>query len=182
MTEQILSKVSPAGEKIAQHLSSELATLVVGRAAPALLDAITVEQYGSPMPLKSVAQINVEDAQSLVVSPWDKQMLSPVEKAIQSANLGFSVVNNGESVRVILPPPSQERREQMKKIVASKGEEAKISLRNLRHESMESLKKLQGLPKDEISRAESSLEKEIQKISSQLEQLAKQKEAEIAQM
>jgi ribosome recycling factor len=182
MIDRIIAKVAPAGDKIAKHLTAELATLVVGRAAPALLDGITVEQYGAQLPVKSAAQVNVEDAQSLVVSPWDKQMLGPIEKAIQSANLGFSVVNNGESVRVILPPPSQERRDQMLKVVASKTEQAKISLRNLRHESLEELKKVQGVSKDEISRGEDTLQKEIVRVTAELDRIAQQKEDEISKI
>jgi len=136
--------------KALEHLEHELARLRAGRSNPALLDGITVDYYGVNSPLTQVSNINTPDAKTILIQPWEKQMLGPIEKAIMAANLGLMPVNNGEVIRINIPPLTEERRHQLVKQVRNEGETAKISIRNARKWANDELKQLlkNGLPED----------------------------------
>jgi ribosome recycling factor len=137
-------------EKALDHLEHELARLRAGRSNPALLDGITVDYYGVNSPLSQVSNINTPDAKTITVQPWEKNMLGIIEKAIMAANIGLTPVNNGELIRLNVPPLTEERRHQLVKQVRNEGETAKISIRNARKFANDELKLLlkDGLPED----------------------------------
>ena len=116
-------------EKTIAHLEVELAKIRAGKANPAMLDNVMVDYYGSKAPLGTVASVNTQDSRTILVQPWEKSMLTPIEKAIQAANLGFNPQNDGVLIRIIVPPLTEERRKDLVKTSKSVGEDAKISLR-----------------------------------------------------
>ncbi|MGV6851310.1 MAG: ribosome recycling factor [bacterium] len=145
-------------------LSNELTHIRTGRANPALLDGIEVDYYGSSTPLTQVANINVADARTLAVTPWEKNMVGAVEKAIIDSNLGLNPNSAGMTIRIPLPPLTEERRKDLTRLVAQEGENAKIALRNIRRDANSQLKEL--LKEKEITEDdERKAETEIQKIT-----------------
>jgi ribosome recycling factor len=149
-TELIMEEARERMEKALEHLEHELARLRAGRATPALLDGITVDYYGVNSPLAQVSNINTPDPKTIMIQPWEKTMLGVIEKAILAANIGLIPVNNGEVLRINIPPLTEERRHQLVKQVRNEGETAKISLRNSRKWANDELKRLlkEGLPED----------------------------------
>lgn len=150
-------------DKAIQHLEIELAKIRAGKANPAMLDNVLVDYYGTKVPISQTASINTLDARTLVIQPWEKNMLTPIEKAIQMANLGFNPQNDGTVIRISIPPLTEERRKELVKLSKQVVEEAKIGVRNARKEAMETIKKMQkeGLPEDEAK----ALEQKVQKLT-----------------
>jgi len=148
--ELIIEETRDRMEKALEHLEHELARLRAGRANPALLDGITVDYYGVNSPLSQVSNINTPDPKTLMIQPWEKTMLGTIEKAIMAANIGLVPVNNGEVIRINIPPLTEERRHQLIKQVHNEGETARISVRNARKWANDELKQLlkDGLPED----------------------------------
>jgi ribosome recycling factor len=148
--ELIMEEARERMDKALEHLEHELARLRAGRATPALLDGITVDYYGVNSPLSQVSNINTPDPRSILIQPWEKNMLGTIEKAIMAANIGLTPVNNGEVIRINVPPLTEERRHQLVKQVRNEGETAKISVRNSRKWANDELKRLlkEGLPED----------------------------------
>jgi ribosome recycling factor len=148
--ELILEETTDRMQKALEHLEHELARLRAGRANPALLDGITVDYYGVNSPLPQVSNVNTPDAKTITIQPWEKNMLNVIEKAILAANIGLTPVNNGELIRINIPPLTEERRHQIIKQVRNEGEIAKISIRNARKWANDELKSLlkEGLPED----------------------------------
>lgn len=146
----ILEETRERMEKALEHLEHELARLRAGRATPVLLDGIVVDYYGVNSPLSQVSNINTPDHKTILIQPWEKNMLNVIEKAIMAANIGLTPVNNGEIIRINIPPLTEERRHQLVKQVRNEGETAKISLRNARKWANDELKRLlkEGLPED----------------------------------
>jgi len=136
--------------KALEHLEHELVRLRAGRSNPALLDGITVDYYGVISPLTQVSNINTPDPKTILIQPWEKNMLWTIEKAIMAANIGLTPVNNGEVIRMNIPPLTEERRHQLVKQVRNEGETARISIRNARKWANDELKQLlkDGLPED----------------------------------
>jgi ribosome recycling factor len=148
--ELIIEESTDRMEKALEHLEHELARLRAGRSNPALLDGVTVDYYGVNSPLSQVSNINTPDPKTILVQPWEKNMLNVIEKAIMAANIGLTPVNNGEVIRINIPPLTEERRHQLVKQVRNEGETAKISIRNARKWANDELKQLlkDGLPED----------------------------------
>lgn len=148
--ELIIEEAKDRMVKAVEHLEHELARLRAGRANPALLDGITVDYYGVNSPLSQVSNINTPDPKTILIQPWEKNMLGTIEKAIMAANIGLTPMNNGEVIRISIPPLTEERRHQLVKQVRNEGETAKISLRNARKWANDELKRLlkEGLPED----------------------------------
>ena len=148
--ELIIEEVRDRMGKALEHLEHELARLRAGRATPALLDGVTVDYYGVNSPLSQVSNINTPDAKSILIQPWEKNMLGTIEKAILAANIGLTPMNTGEVIRINVPPLTEERRHQLVKQVRNEGETAKISIRNARKWANDELKQLlkDGLPED----------------------------------
>jgi len=148
--ELIMEEARERMEKALDHLEHELARLRAGRSSPALLDGVTVDYYGVNSPLSQVSNINTPDPKTILIQPWEKNMLGTIEKAIMAANLGLTPVNNGEVIRINVPPLTEERRHQLVKQVRNESETAKISIRNSRKWANDELKRLlkEGLPED----------------------------------
>ncbi len=150
-------------EKAINHLEDELAHIRAGKATPSILDGITVEYYGAVTPLSQMSNIGTPDAKTLIIQPWDKSVIDSIEKAILYANIGLTPMNNGEIIRLNIPPLTEERRRVLVKQVKNMGEITKVSIRNARRDANEELKKLlkNGLAEDvEIESVE-----EIQKLT-----------------
>ncbi len=143
--------------KAIDHFESEITKIRAGKASPDVLDGILVEYYGNPTPLNQVANVSVADARTLTVQPWEKAMVQPIEKAIMAANIGITPQNDGQLIRLFLPPLTEERRRELVKRVHAEGEHGKVAVRNLRRELMDQIKKLQkeGLSEDAAKDAES---------------------------
>jgi len=168
-------------EKAITHLSNELIKLRAGKANPNMLDGIHIDYYGTSTPLAQVANINTPDARSIVIQPWEKKIIGEIEKAILGANIGVTPMNNGEIVRLNLPPLTEERRKGLVKSVRHEGENAKVSIRTARRECIEEFKKMQknGLPEDAAKTAEEKAEKLTEAYSKKVDELLAKKEAEI---
>lgn len=169
-------------KEIQEWLSKELSAIHTGRASVALLDGIRVSAYGSMMPIHQLANIGVEDARTLRISPWDNSVSGAIEKAIQDANLGVSVGSDGKGIRVSFPDLTTESRERYVKIVGKKLEEARISLRGVREEvwsDIQAQEKEGAMSEDDKFRAKEEMEKYIKEGNEQLDMLAKKKEADI---
>ena len=168
-------------EKALKHLSGELVKLRAGKANPSMLDGIMVDYYGTPTPLQQVASVNTPDARSIVIQPWEKKVIAAIEKAIFAANIGLTPSNNGEVVRLNIPPLTEDRRKGLVKQVKSEGENAKISIRNARRDAIEEFKKMEknGLPEDMRKDAEENMQKLTDKYYKKVEEILAKKEAEI---
>ncbi|HEY4789001.1 MAG TPA: ribosome recycling factor [Bacteroidales bacterium] len=168
-------------EKAVNHLASELVKMRAGKASPQMLDGIHVDYYGTSTPLAQVANINTPDAKSIVIQPWEKKIIGEIEKAILAANIGVTPMNNGDVVRLNLPPLTEERRKQLVKTVRHEGENAKVSIRNARREVIEELKRLQkeGLPEDSEKNATEKVEKMTENYYKKVDDILGKKENEI---
>ncbi len=147
------------------HLEKELQKIRAGKASPQMLDGVKVDYYGTMTAIDKVSNISSPDPRQIIVHPWEKNMLAPLEKAIMAANLGFNPQNNGEILRINVPPLTEERRRNLVKQAKTEAESARIGIRNIRRNAMETSKKLKkdGIPEDEIEK----LEAEIQKLTDQ---------------
>lgn len=163
------------------HLENELKALRAGKASPAIFDSVRVDYYGSPTPLSQVASITVPDARTMLIQPWEKSLIKAIEKAIIDANLGFTPQNNGEHIRINIPPLTEETRKDLVKKAKAAGETAKISIRNARRDGIEVLKKLQkdGMPEDLQKDTEANIQKEVDKFNKGIDELLVAKEKEI---
>lgn len=170
-----------AMQKALNHAKGEMAKIRAGKANPVLLEGIMVEYYGTPTPLNQVASVNTPDARSFLIKPWEKNIIPDVEKAIINSNLGLNPQNDGENIRINLPPLTEDRRIQLVKQAKNDGEQGKISLRSVRKEMNDELKKLQkdGAPEDLVKDAEGEVQKLTDKYSALIDEALKHKEEEI---
>ncbi|MDR0415110.1 MAG: ribosome recycling factor [Prevotellaceae bacterium] len=168
-------------EKSIEHLEAQLLVLRAGKANVHVLDSITVDYYGAPTPLAQVASVTVPDARTILVQPWEKKLLPVIEKAILVANIGFTPQNNGEQIRINVPPLTEERRKDLVKQVKNEGEQARMSLRSARHETIEAIRKLKkdGLSEDLAKDAEAEMQKIIDSYVKKVDEALSRKEAEI---
>lgn len=164
-----------------QHLADELTKVRAGKASPIMLDGIMVDYYGNPTPLKSVANIGTSDSRTLTIQPWEKPMLAVIERAIFEANLGLTPMNDGETIRIAVPPLTEDRRKSLVKQCKSLGEDAKIAIRNQRHKMMDFVKKevKNGYPEDEGKKREAEIEALVKENYTKIEGLVDNKEKEI---
>ncbi|MBT8141444.1 MAG: ribosome recycling factor [Deltaproteobacteria bacterium] len=182
MLDEIKSDASQRMQKSIESLKQQLKKMRTGRANTSLLDHLKVDYYGSEMPLNQVANISVEDARTLMVSPWEKAMVPVVEKAIMNADLGLNPATAGTVIRVPLPPLTEERRRDMIKLVKNEGENAKIAVRNIRRDALSDSKEL--LKEKEISEDDDRrMQDQVQKITDDcvknIDELIKSKETEL---
>lgn len=167
--------------KTVQHLETELSRIRAGRANIHILDGIAVDYYGSLTPLNQVSNISTPDARTIAIQPWEKSMIEVIEKAIMAANIGLNPANNGEIIRLNIPPLTEERRKDLVKQVRHEGENAKVSIRNTRREANEELKKMQkdGLPEDLAKKAETDVQKMTDDYSGKADKVVELKEKDI---
>jgi ribosome recycling factor len=175
-----MDAVSTMGKAIA-HLETELAKIRAGKANPNMLDGIVAEYYGSPTPLAQIANISVLDARTISVQPWEKNMLQPIERAIIASNIGINPQNDGNFIRLFLPPLTEERRKELVKRCMGEGENGKVSIRNIRRDAIEQIKKLQkeGLSEDTAKDAEAAIQELTNKHIALVEKHLEFKEKEI---
>jgi ribosome recycling factor len=164
-------------KKTISVMEEEFSTIRVGRANPRVLDRLTVNYYGSDVPLSQVGNITVPEARLLQIAPWESNMLKEIEKAIQSSDLGINPTNDGKVIRLVFPELTEERRKQLTKDIKKKGEEAKVAIRNIRRDAMDAFSK--GQKKSDITEDDLKLlEKETQKLTDKYtEELDKKVEA-----
>lgn len=178
------SKLKAQVQETEEWLQRELAGVRTGRATPALLDSVRVDAYGAKSPVAQVASVTVEDARTIRIAPWDKTLAKSLEKAINDADLGISVVVDDAGIRVVFPELTAERRTLLSKLAGEKTEQAKVTLRGHRVEAIkgiEAAEKEGGMGKDEVQRLKDEVQKQIDAASATLEGMAKKKQEEIAQ-
>lgn len=158
--EMLLDDTEGQMRKAISHLESELTKIRAGKASPAMVEGVVVEYYGSTVPLSQVANINILDARTISIQPWEKKMLGTIEKAILQANIGITPQNDGNQIRLFLPPLTEERRRELFKKASAEGENSKIAIRNIRRDAIEYVKKMQkdGLSEDVAKDAESNIQ------------------------
>ena len=167
------------------YLKEEFGNIRVGRANPQILNKIMVEYYGVPSPLNQVASISVPEARQLVIAPWDRSLLSPIEKAIQKAEIGINPMNDGTSIRLIFPELTQDRRKEIAKDVSKLGEDVKVSIRNIRRDAMDEVKKEQKesvLSEDEARGVEEKIQKLTDKYVDMVTKEVANKEKEVMEV
>lgn len=176
--------LDPAEEKMelaVAYLDEALAHIRAGKANPKILDGIRVDYYGSQAPISNVANISVPDARTIVITPWEKSMFREIEKAIINSDLGITPENNGEVIRIAIPPLTEERRKQLVKQSKAEAEQAKVSVRNARRDAIEGLKKAvkQGMSEDVQKDAEGDVQKLHDKYLKKIDEIFAAKEKEI---
>ena len=184
MNEEVKMYMDEAKEQMQNalvHLENELAKIRAGKANPKILNDVLVDYYGSPTPLSQVANITAPDPRTIAVQPWEKNMLGPIQKAIMNANLGFNPDNNGEVVRINVPPLTAERRKELVKQSKGVGETAKVSIRNARRDAIDEFKKMvkSGLPEDEAKDAEDEVQKITDGYNKNIDEILTAKEKDI---
>ena len=176
------SEYSKKMDKTFAHLAEEFDAVRAGRANPKVLDRISVEYYGQETPLNGVASISVADARTLVVQPWDAQLLKDIQKAIQSSDLGINPQNDGRVIRLIFPQLTEERRKELTKQVKKYAEDAKVAMRNIRRDGMDYVKKLKKnseITEDDQKKAEKDLQDLLDKFIKKVDDTLALKEKEL---
>ncbi len=177
----ILDDSTTSMKKAIEHFEIELGKIRAGKASANMLDGIVVNYYGSPTPIGQVGNLSVMDARTLTIQPWEKNMLQPIERAIIAANIGINPQNDGNIIRLFLPPLTEERRKELVKKSNAEGEHAKIAVRNIRREAIEHIKKMQkeGLSEDAAKDAESDMQEITNSYISLVDKHLEAKEKEI---
>src|SRR5215212_9315614 len=168
-------------KKAIAHLEAELTKIRAGKANPQMLDGIMVDYYGSPTPLNQIGNVTVTDARTISIQPWEKNMLQPIERAIINSNIGINPQNDGNLIRLFLPPLTEERRRELVKRAQGEGEHSKVAIRNIRREAIESIKKAQknGLSEDAAKDAEADVQQITDKYISLVDRHLASKEKDI---
>lgn len=168
-------------KKAISHLEAELVKIRAGKANPQMLDGISVDYYGSPMPIGQVGNITVLDARTLSIQPWERNMLQPIERAIINSNIGINPQNDGNTIRLFLPPLTEERRKELVKRCQQEGEHSRVAIRNIRRDAIENIKKAQknGLSEDAAKDAEADMQDLTNRFISLVDKHLASKEKEI---
>jgi ribosome recycling factor len=169
-------------QKSIQHLEHELKSIRAGKASPQMLSTVTVDYYGTQTPLSQVANVGVQDARTLTIQPWEKNLLSVIEKAIMEANIGFNPMNNGEKIIINVPPLTEERRKELVKKAKDEAEIARVSIRNIRKEANNDIKKMEKdkeISEDESKMAHDKIQELTDKYIKEVEKHFEKKEKDI---
>ena len=183
--EIILSDTDERMTKSIDALKRELSTLRTGRATPSLLDNINVDYYGTSTPLNQLASVSSPDAQAIIIQPWDKGSIQDIEKSLSTSDLGFNPSNDGNQITVPIPPLTQERRFEMVRLLKKKIEDGKVSVRNVRRDSVERLRKLEkdkSISQDDSRRGQDQIQKSTDSYTKLIDDISKAKEDEITQV
>ena len=183
--EQVLDDIDGRMDRTLEAFRRDLAQLRTGRATPSLIEDLSVDYYGSATPLKQIASISAPDARAIMVQPWDKGAMREIEKSLQRSEMGFNPSNDGNVITVPIPPLTNERRQEMVKLLKRKAEDGKVSLRNVRRDGLETLRKMEkdkSLSQDENRRAQEQLQKVTDGHTKQIDETTSAKEAEILQV
>jgi ribosome recycling factor len=189
MTQTALDDILKTAEhkmsRAVEVLTNDLQSVRTGRASPTLLDRIHVDYYGSPTPLNGVANISAPDPHMVLVQPWDRSMLGPIEKAIQKSDLGINPTNDGQVLRLVLPQLTEERRKDLVKQVHHRAEEARVAVRNCRRDAIEHVKRAEkdgGVSAEEQHRAQDRLQKLTDQFIQRIEEVSRKKETEVMEV
>jgi ribosome recycling factor len=185
MINDVKSGAETRMKKSLDALKNELSKLRTGRAHTGLMEHITVDYYGSPVPLSQVAQIAVEDARTLTVTPWDRTMVQPIEKAIMTSDLGLNPATSGTVIRVPMPAFTEQRRKEMIKVVHKEGEAAKVAVRNIRRDSngeLKNLLKAKTISEDDVRGAEETIQKLTDKYIAEIDKVVEAKEKDMMEI
>jgi len=185
MSLQIHHELEEKMQKTIRVFKEDLHSIRAGRANPALLDRIVVEYYGTPTPLKQISSISAPEPRLLVIQPYDRSAIQPIEKAITQSDIGINPSNDGKMIRLAIPQLTEERRKELIKIVKKNGEEAKVALRNERRDANDKLKKMQKnseLTEDELKKAEDEVQKYTNKYIEIIDELMAKKEQEMLEV
>ena len=166
-------------------LAKDYAAIRAGRANPAVLDKVTVDYYGAPTPINQMAAVSVTEARTLTIQPWDRSTLKEIEKAINASDIGINPQNDGSVIRLMFPPLTEERRKELSKDISKQGEEAKVSVRNIRREAMDKLKAMKKageLTEDDLKAAEKDTQDLTDKYCKQVDEMVARKTKEIMEI
>jgi ribosome recycling factor len=172
-------------DQAVSHLKDDLASIRTGRATPAVLTRVTVEYYGTPVPLNQLASVNVPEPRSLQIQPFDKNAIGAIEKAIQTSDLGITPSNDGNVIRLAFPPLTEERRKELVKQVHHRAEEGRVAVRNVRRHSKDEMEKLEhagDISEDDLMRAEKDLQKLTDRFVAEIDQIQGHKEQELMEV
>lgn len=179
MTDERLVLFEEKMQKSIASLQSELGTIRAGRANPHVLDRIKVDYYGMPSDIQQVANVNVPEARMITIQPWEAKMVKEIEKAILASDLGITPTNDGKVIRLVFPQLTEERRKELAKDVKKKGEGAKVAIRNIRRDAVDSVKKLKDISEDIISELEDDIQKMTDKYVKQVDSIIEDKTKEV---
>lgn len=179
--ESLIKSTEDNMKKAIMHLEAELIKIRAGKATPQMLDGLFVEYYGNPTPISQVANISVIDARTVTIQPWEKNMLAPIERSIMAGNIGVTPQNDGAIIKLFLPPLTEERRKEFVKKVMAEGEHAKVAIRNIRRDAMDTIKKMQkeGMSEDEAKELENRVQQITDKKIAESEHHCNVKEKEL---
>ncbi len=185
MIKEVISDAEEKMKKAIEVLRQDYATLRAGRATPALLEKVQVDYYGVPTPINQLANISVPEPRSLVIQPWDKSVLAAVEKAILKSDLGLTPNNDGTNIRLIIPQLTQERRNEMVKVVKKKAEDARVAVRNIRRDANDHLKDLEKkheISEDDFKRSQEEVQKLTDRSIKEVDKVLENKEQEVMEV
>lgn len=179
--EMYLQEAVDSMEKAIKHTNIELSKIRAGKASPAMLEGIRVDYYGSSTPLTQVASVNTSDARTIVIKPFEKSLLAEIEKVIRNSELRLNPMNDGEIVRIVIPPLTEERRRDLVRQAKSECEQGKVAIRNVRKEINEALRKLmkEGVSEDDVKKAETKVQTLTDNFVKKIEEIFVAKEADI---
>ena len=185
MVEETLEELRSAIGKAHEALKREMAKIRTGRAHPSLLDSLRVDAYGSPTPISQLATVNVPEARMITIKPWDKSQIKAIEKAIVQSPLGLNPQNDGDLIRVPMPPLSEERRKELVKLAKRSGEETKVTIRKARHDAKELIETLvddKEIGEDDGTRAQKDIEEAVQKAVAEVDNIVARREKDILEV
>jgi ribosome recycling factor len=185
MIQDLLNKVEERMEKSLQALKKEFASVRAGRANPALLDKVMVDYYGSQMPINQLANINAPEPRLLVIQPWDKGSLNEIEKAILKSDLGLTPSNDGSVIRIVIPQLTEQRRQELVKMIRKMAEEGRVAVRNVRRDLNDEVKKLEkngDISEDESRRAQEKIQQITDKYVAEIDKLLASKEKDLMEV
>ena len=183
--EDVLSETDRKMDRTIDALKRDLNTLRTGRATPALIENVPVDYYGTPTPLKQIASISAPDARAILVQPWDKQALREIERSLMKSEMGFNPSSDGNNITVPIPPLTQERRQELVRLLKRKIEDGKVSVRNVRRDGQDTLRKMErdkSISQDQNRRAQDQLQKATDNHTKLIDQVGVEKEVEIMQV
>ena len=184
-TKTILSEASDRMQKTIEHLEEELLNIRAGKASPTVLNGVFVDYYGSQTPISGVASVTVPDAKTILIQPWDKNLIRAIEKAIIDSNIGLTPSNNGEQILLSIPPLTEERRKDLTKQVRKYAEDAKVAVRNIRRDAVDYVKKAQKkgeLTEDDQKKAEKDIQDLTDKHVKKIDEMCAKKEKELMEI
>ena len=183
--EALVKETATRMERSIESFRKDLGKVRTGRASFSLLDGVKVDYYGTPTPLQQVGTLSVPESRLITVTPWDAKMIGPIEKAIQGSGLGLNPASDGKVVRIPIPPLTEERRKELAKVVRKMAEDARVSVRNVRRESIEKLKdreKKKEISEDDVKRGQDRIQKETDASEKKIDDILKAKEQEILEV